>query len=264
MFSAGVSANLEFRMLDRWVRWAFVYDLKLKPNKVGAPNIELATVLDLLHARVEAGEAVQLLNNETAAIRIQNFRFNNNRTRAAFLFNYSDTNISDPVFGELSSGRLRLEPKLEGEGVAVSAHMVVSLVPDPVSGTYLAALEDIPGVGRSRLTPFLTHEFRAVSDFRFRDTDNKIKDYRMVPELLGLPSQSLRSDLDRGELSGFELVRMTRAAGEFDEDNIIEEQTRTVKLKVKNHYTGLDALNVVNRLKDRAGHQGYDLIKVRF
>ena len=160
--------------------------------------------------RFERGESVKLINRETAAIRIQQLRMDVHGGTAHFLLNYSDMNTTDPVFGNLQTGKLRLEPKLEGEGIAVSAHMVVLLDPEPTTGTYLVALEDVLGVGRTKLSPFLTSEFRAVSDFPFRDIDDQIKRSRPVVEILGRPSQQLRDDLNAGRLSEIELL--TRAA----------------------------------------------------
>jgi len=46
--------------------------------------------------------------------------------QAILLLQLCDKNGSDPVFGELTTGNLRVEPKLAGEGIAVSSHIVIS------------------------------------------------------------------------------------------------------------------------------------------
>src|SRR5690349_6653268 len=147
-------------MLGAWERWIFIYDIMLTPLPEGAPLIPLRSIIEQLVPRYERGESVKLLNRETAAIRIQQLRIHEQSSTTQLLINYADTQAVDPVFGHLETGELRLEPKLEGEGIAVSAHMLISLEPHPTSGTYLVALEDVPGVGRSKLAPFLTSEFK--------------------------------------------------------------------------------------------------------
>src|SRR5690349_15777065 len=114
-------------MLGAWERWVFVYDLQLVPKPAGAPLIPLRAAIDQLLPRYESGECVKLINKDTAAIRIQELRIDETSATAQFLINYSDTNTADPVFGELRTGKLRSEPKLDGEGIAVSAHMLIDL-----------------------------------------------------------------------------------------------------------------------------------------
>lgn len=46
--------------------------------------------------------------------------------QGTMLIQLCDKNGSDPVFGELTTGNLRVEPKLAGEGIAVSCHIVIS------------------------------------------------------------------------------------------------------------------------------------------
>jgi hypothetical protein len=229
-------------MLGTRERWVFIYDLKLSPLPEGAPLILLRPAMERLIPRYERGESVKLLNEETAAVRIQRLRIDEESLTVQLLINYADTRAVDPVFGHLETGDLRLEPKLEGEGIAVSAHMLISLEPHPNSGTYLVALEDVPGVGRSKLAPFLTSEFKAVADFPFRDVDDRVKRSRPRAEILGHPSQQLRDDLNAGTLSEIELVRVNLEHGDFDEEGYLQEESRTVRLRARARLRGVDAL----------------------
>jgi hypothetical protein len=250
-------------MLSQWERYAFVYDLRLRPYPETAPEINLQNVVSLLEPRQQRGESVKLLNKETAAIRIQALRIDMKNAVLQVLINYADTAAVDPVFGNLQTGALRLEPKLDGEGIAVSAHMLVSLAPD-ANGAYVVVLEDVPGVGRTKITAFLTSEFRQVSDFPFRDVDGRVKKSRPMPELLGHQSQQLREGLAEGVLKGVELVRTAYAPGEFDEEGVTEEQKRTIALKVRGNLVGDAAVAVLNQIRSRALEHGYTNMRVRF
>jgi hypothetical protein len=251
-------------MLGSWERWVFLYDLKLGSNPKDAPLIPLRAVFDQLVPRYERGDSVKLVNKDSAAIRLQRLHIDKNTATVRLLINYADTNVVDPVFADLRTGKLRFEPKLKGEGVAVSAHMVICLDPQPKSGTYLVALEDVPGVGRSKLAPFLTSEFKAVAHFPFRDVDDRVKASRPLVEILGHPSQQLRADLSSGTLAGIELVKMVLDGGEFDEEGLLKEERRLVRCKVQPRLRGEDALDLINRLRGRGHASGYSGLKVRF
>lgn len=255
-------------MLGQWERWAFVYELRLEPYPVGAPEIDLEAVLDGLLSRQQAGQSVKLVAKETAAIRIQAMQVDKDARLAKLLINYADKDTSDPVFAHLETGSLRSEPKLDGEGVALSAHMLIHLDRCPKNGTYTTILEDVPGVGKSKVTPFLTSEFRAVADFPFKDSDGKVKKSRPVPNLVGHLSQKLKEDLNRGHLGDIELVRYRTIHGEaqaneFDEEGYVSEESRTVRIKVEQKLSADAALDLLNRVRSRAVEKGYAVMRVK-
>jgi hypothetical protein len=155
-------------------------------------------------------------------------------------------------------------PSWRAKASRFSAHMLISLEPHPNSATYLVALEDVPGVGRSKLAPFLTSEFKAVADVPFRDVDDRVKRSRPRAEILGHPSQQLRDDLNAGTLSEIELVRVNLEHGDFDEEGYLQEESRTVRLRARARLRGVDALRVINRVRGRAHAEGYSSLRVRF
>lgn len=249
-------------MLSRWERWVFFYDFVLESAPDDAPQIQLRDVIDVLIPRFRGGECVKLINRETAALRIQDMILDEQREYVAMLINYSDSEATDPVFGDLETGVLRLEPKLEGEGVTTSAHLIVSLRPTR-TGSFQAVLEDVPGIGRTKLVPFLTSEFRAIGDFRFRDVNGREKRCRPVPRLLGHQSQTLREDLGRGVLSAIEL-ESRRAPAEMDELPDVEVTHRRISFKPTRPSAGETALGIVNRIARVGRERGYEEIRVKF
>ncbi len=206
-----------------------------------------------------------VFQKNTAAVRIAAIDVDHANEFATVLIHYADRNVSDPVFGNLVTGMLRTEPKLEGEGVAVSTHMLISLKPTPPhQDVYLTMLEDVPGIGRAKLRPFLNSIFRTVSDFQFTAEDGTRKKCRPACEMRGHISQPLRDDLEAGVLSGFELVRYHHNNGEFDEEGFLEEKTRVVTIAAKRRLSGMEALNLINRVKERAAAAGYTSMRVKF
>ncbi len=252
-------------MLDQNRRWVHYYKHFLKPHPDDAPYVKMEDILGLLRPRVIAGECVKLIENETAAIRIRDMTIDTTNKVAVILFQYSDTKVSDPAFVNLESGALRVEPKLAGEGVAISSHMVVSLVPiTPRGATYLTLLEDVPGIGRTKIEPFLTSNFKENFDDLYQTYDGKTRKYWPTSEISGYVSESLREGLEKGYLKGFELKRYDDIDGGLDEEGYVKVSSHMVKLKVIKKFSGDEAVGIINRLKEKARKKNYSEILVQY
>lgn len=252
-------------MLNQLERWVLHYDSVIKSYPNEAPNIPMREIVPLAALLQAQGDAVWVFQRKTAAVRIAAIDIDHDNEFATFLIHYADKNASDPVFGNLDTGELRTEPKLEGEGVAISAHLLISLKStQPHQNVYLTVLEDVPGLGRTKLRPFLNAIFKKASDFSFSAEDGTQKKCRPAVEINGHTSQQLRDDLEGGVLSGFELVKYRNVTGEFDEEGFLEEKTRVVTIDTKQKLSGLEALNLINRVKERAAGAGYANMRVKY
>lgn len=252
-------------MLHPTKRLILFYDIFLKSFPEGAPPIPLKEAIERLIPRWRKKESVKLINNETASIRLKDLGIDEDSDIAYFLINYSDTNIVDPVFENLETGKLRTEAKLKGEGISVSTHLVVSLVNSTKSDRhYLAVLEDVPGIGKTKLEPFLTSEFKEVSDFSFEDEANRERDCRPIIEFQGHLSQKLKDDIKDGALREIELIKYRTDDEEFDEDGCLEEKSRKVLIKVQGSFVGRAALAILNKVRKKAAEAGYNDFRVRF
>jgi len=252
-------------MLNQLERWVLHYDTVVKPYPAEAPNIPMREIVPRAALLQAQGDAVWVFQRKTAAVRIAAIDIDHDNEFATFLIHYADKNASDPVFGNLDTGELRTEPKLEGEGVAISAHLMISLKPSQSNqNVYLTVLEDVPGIGRTKLRSFLNAIFKKAGDCSFRAEDGTQKKCRPAVEIYGHTSQQLRDDLEGGVLSGFELVKYRNVNCEFDEDGFLEEKARVVTIGTKQKLSGLAALNVINRVKERAAGAGYAEMRVKY
>jgi len=224
----------------------------------------LGEALTMVERLVDRGEAVWIYNNGRRAFRVRKLEIDRSRQVATILVNYADVDISDPVFSHLETGELRSEPKLQGEGVALSAHMVVSLIPDArMNSKYLMLLEDVPGVGRSKITPFLTSLFRHGTYFRFDTETGEKKACRPIPEIVGYESETLKESLRTGTIKGFELVKHNPPS-EFDDGDYLVEKSRSIKLDVKLDPDRDTLIEVTNRLLKKVRLRGFNDLRVRF
>lgn len=252
-------------MLDKYERWIHFYTASLTSAPLGAPEFKMRDVIEKLEGRFKKGLCYKLVDRNTACIRITKLKFNTKNTAVALLLQYSDSKASDPSFGDLASGKLRQEPKLAGEGIAVSAHMVIKLNALPGRPLeFLLLLEDIPGIGKTRLLPFLNGMIKELMTKDFVDAaDGKVKPCHPIFVMEHHASQTLKDDLDAGEMRFIEMSKNQTVAG-MDEDHYLVRGTSSIKVKVASNLDGADAVGIVNRLKAKYTKQGYEHFKVVF
>lgn len=251
-------------MLDLFSRQAYHMTLVLKPIPSEAPDVFLNEFLPAILNQIDAGEAVHLTQNDTRAMRARKYRYDDEENILYLLLNYSDANLGDPAFETLETGELRVEPKLDGEGIAVSTYMAIDLeLSSDRFPHYKTVLEDVPGIGRTKICPFLTYLVR-VSDVRqkWKEPDGKQRISRPEFGLEGEKSQALENDLKNGRLSFIELVRYY-VNEDFDEEGILEEEKSILRLKVKRDDED-NRIGLLNRIKRRANEQGYTEMRLRY
>lgn len=251
-------------MLDLFRRQAYHLELVLVPTPQDAPPIFFGQIVDELKAYIDSGEAVYVYDNDTKAIRARQCWYDEDQQILILLVNYADANVADPAFENLNTGDLRFEPKLRGEGIAVSTHLAIDLMPnEPNRPFYSAYLEDVPGVGRTKLTPFITALIREGCDpVLWKDPAGAERKSRPTVKLNGSMSQTLQKDLEKGKLSYIELSKHN-VKSKFDEDGRVQEDVRSVRLKVLKHAKD-HALDIISSVRKRAKDEGYTDMKVTY
>lgn len=256
-------------MLDLWTRWVQFHELYMQSEPTEAPIIPLQKLVPFLINRINSGVSLKLINNNTAALRIADYLYDDSEKVLILLVQYSDQNVTDPVFGNLQTGKLRKESKLAGEGVAVSAHVAINIEPhDENKQIYKLILEEIPGLGRSNLSPFIKSEFKeaAAKNFEYEDKlDNKkIKNYKPSAEILAKPSKTFIDETKEGiTLQSAELVQMKRKVNSFDEEGFYTETSRSVKFAfVKSKPDSI--LDVLQNLISKGKKNNFDNVKIRY
>lgn len=252
-------------MLDPYERWIQFHSLVINSAPSHAPEFELNDILAKVNQAVKRNEAIKTMNNDTASIRIAKMEIKPDHVR--LLIQYANQNATDPVFMHMKQFKLRPVHRLLGEGIAVSGHAVLGRNKSTDDGTYPLLIEEVPGLGRSNIQPFLRALFKQVSEghftFKNEEKNNKDEVYRPVVELLDDPSVQFTQDLSDGSIEGIELVaRIPSGESEFDEDGYFHESTRTVKISVLQQKRGL--IHRLNILKNKAKEQGYSNLKIRY
>jgi hypothetical protein len=261
----GIANHRGYGMLEANFRNLLFFDTLLKPHHEGLPEqIPLEGILLDLERENKVEPYVKLIDNGLAAVRLIDVRVKPNQNAAILLLQYADTRGADPVFADLKKGTLRSEHKLEGEGVAISAHLAFKIAKNASNDLYSAILEDVPGVGRTILEPFLRSAFRNASSYKFKGKNgNELKTWPVVTLVVKQSEELGKSLLHGGYITSVEVTKYTAVAG-FDEIEHIEEKATTTKIKIEGRPSGEQAKALLNKIMVFANQKGYFDMRVKW
>jgi hypothetical protein len=256
-------------MLRARERWVIHSRIKLDPVPHDGPlDMRLRDVLQRLEGLMTANRAVHRVDGDQQSVRISDLRWYPNAEDpaiACMLLTYGDVRGSDPSFNNMDTGTVRTVRKGRNEANAVSAHLIMKLRARIVNGRrhYAALLEDIPGIGKTKIQPAITALLKNCPAFRYTDAENQAADARPKFILDPAESEDLASEVTRGTLKYFVLVRDIPTT-ELDEETTIEEVQETLKIKPADpEVTGrLNITNLFGKVAALARRKRYNEVKV--
>ncbi|WP_299996822.1 hypothetical protein [uncultured Cedecea sp.] len=253
-------------MLSNLERWVAVHEFKIKPSHDEADFLPFTDVVNKLKTLFDNKEAYKMYNTDTRAIRISDFRFEPADDCLTMLIQLSDKRVANPVFADLSNGTLREEPKLEGEGVAVSAHFVIKCTPTQHSADhYKVLVECVPGLTKSVFEPFLSAMFRkAYENEEFKSKlSGKVYKLRPVLEVLSYASETLEESLLGSRLQGLRLISTSRVDG-MDKNPYTHVVEKSLKLKVVKQPGAAGKKRLFASIRKRGEAEGYNKLIISF
>lgn len=253
-------------MLEKRRRWCSFYEIHLPVITRADFDIEgfvMQEIYEMIKPRFDKKESYYKFNNESAAIRLQDMKLDHDNQILHLLVNYADKNIADPVFSDLETGKLRTEFKLEGEGVAVSTHISISMLPSRTGG-FLCLCENAPGVGKAKLERFFTAECRE-SDEGYTVTSDDGTVYKCRPDfdMQMYAGKSLKEFMDTSFLNEVELIRYHKESPDFDEKDTIKQTTSVVKLKVISQRTGNPGVDLIKSIQAKALKNQFSTLRIK-
>ena len=236
-------------MLDAKSRWVVFQIFNFTPNSdQGNFPFKMKAILENMRERINSEDGlVKVYKNNTIALRIRDIQFNKERETATILFVYVDKNVSDPAFGQLEKNEIRTEPKLEGEGIALSFHYVIALKKIRNLG-YIAVKEQVPGLQSHYILSFLRNYFKMFGVTTCSEDDQIESWPKLKIEILA--SQKITDDVNtRGAISGIELIKRY-SIEQLDERAVMKEHVHRLKISLEK-VQGEESLSIVERLINR-------------
>lgn len=249
-------------MLKAHERWVLHYLVHLEPVPAEGPvDISMRSAIDHLKSLADARNAKADVNG--VVLRVAKVEVDGNWAKILFL-NF-DPSGAVPTFGSAETGEIRVSDRQDGESNTYSAHAVIRLSPEGNTSAgypqYRMTLEDVPGLGKTRLLPLINKLLR-TNTRSFTDRQG-VEGRSFHPKLSVWPyfEASVKQEIQDGVLRHFELVRRAPRRGALDERRGVKEISRSVKFRpvFSDGYTLEAALDGLRRLASRAK---YDQVKI--
>jgi hypothetical protein len=205
-------------MLDQHIRNLLFFDLTVRQEPDYVRRVPLIDILRQLEPHVANGDCRRVYASGTEQMTLKELEIHEAVGVAVMLFQYCNTRVTDPAFLNLDSGLIRVAGKEPREGIAVSAHAAVALQETNGVQGYTMLLEDVPGIGKSNITDFLIPKIRKHAVYTYRDRDGERKKLKFSPAIHFNQGEVLRDALQRGRVSGLELISYEPAG--FDADGV--------------------------------------------
>lgn len=253
-------------MLSSYERWVTVFDFLIQPKHPASPDISFSDVVRRIDKLYQEGKAVKLYSKETRAFRISDFLHDEKEGLLVLLIQLSDKNATDPAFANLQTGSLRVEPKLAGEGIAVTCHLMIKTKTLKKSkDLYLGLLENVPGISKSTLEPFfnyiLKESFDGV-DFKNPATKSDCKLYPTA-KFIHHASKKLKELLSGSKMQQIRLVS-TSVANEMDKNPYALVIEKAMKVKVVKQPSANQKLPFIQKIRKWGTTKGFDKLLITY
>lgn len=245
-------------------RYVIECSLQMQPYPDNAPNMPLTACVPHLTQLIDDGNAVYVYQKDTCSLRITDYDHSDGYL--TLLLQIADKKASDPAFSDFETGVTRTEKKRDNEGIAATAHLVISTTPsdEDFPNMYDAVLEEVSGVTKTVVSQALTKFFDEATDFDFVNPDSG-KKIRCRPRisLQAHPSHALSEMLKKGWVTGFSVVK-NRADDRLDEYEGLSVEAEQLTIKVEKRSRAQKALDQIKRLQRFAVESKYSKVIVKY
>lgn len=225
-------------------RHIYFYDLHVKKTAKHAHSPALSEMFAVWNDAFQAGTAKHTREKGSVVYRIGDLRCDPSDDTLELLIRRSDLSAAEAAYGNIDSGDLRIATKADDEGGDVAAHVVLSLKQERRKpNTYLVLIEGVPRVGHLVIQSLLNNLIRERcktdrSVFQYadpggarRDGQRRMKPFVPTIELQGHLSDSFIDDLEKGVVSGIELMQH-KTKTPLGGSAYLHEDTQILKLSV--------------------------------
>lgn len=199
----------------------FFFDCEIASQTIDAKLPEMRELVAVWQKYFALGQVTQEIRKGSAQLILGDIQVDKNNNTVNMIVRLSDLKAPDAVYSNTTTGTFIQHRKKLKDGNDLGAHILISMLPevDKVN-TYSAIVEQIQGLNYREIRRVLNYILHLqytddpsvfeIDDPRGRRTrDGKLRRVSHLPriELLGHPSESLVSDLERGTLSGVVLIK---------------------------------------------------------
>lgn len=235
------------------------FTIKSTPEE--APIPRFADVAESLSNAFHNNRAVYTFSSSKKALRIH--AMSSDSDTLTLLLQLADGTASDPTFAHMETGASRTEVKRDGEGIGVTAHLLISStsIKGRATNEYLAILEEVPGINVGVVSSALTSIIKSESELTFLHPETKTtKGYRPIINVEHNAKSNLSDYLGSGILAGVTFVEQQINEQLDDAGEIVEFEHKTLFKVPKT--TGERALEVIQTISDKFRTKKNGLLRI--
>jgi len=243
-------------MLNEKERWVKVFDFNVNSVPMDSPHFSLADVVVEVRKLFQANDTSQMMQKNQVKYSLSDMRIDEENSTLALLVHMSDKRLSDPVLSDFDSGDQRSANKSDSEGISYSAHMLISLEETsksstPNSFTYRAVLEDVSGLTRSHMVPYITYLFKSAhKGWKYMDGDTgKKKSFYPSADFHEHPAMTAEEALKGKTINYVYFTEINEVKG-FDTDSYLRPVKKEVKFQVVKDEGGFSVAGFLGSVKD--------------
>jgi hypothetical protein len=180
----------------------------------------------------------------------------------SLLFLGIDKDRAETVYGDINTLNLRTAKKTATEGGAVSAHVLIDLSSSVGLHGHHAVLEEVEGLSRSRLVPYLRwviEKFVTFTDQNAEDADVKIAPNLNDDVVLDRP---IHEQLTEAKLIAVDVFRRAKSST-IDKSLEYYEKTRLIEYRPISPAKGNIATRLINKILAENPSEEYPEVRVR-
>lgn len=253
-------------LLGDYDRYVVECEVELARMPKDAPSMPASDALKAVQRMFTAGKAIYSISEGKSTVRIVDMKRNEAEGFTTILFQYANSEASDPHFANKKTGESRRADRKEDEAPAITCHVCIKhsprnekLFPD----LYKTMVEEVPGLTKSLMASALTWMISESTNYSFErkegDKPRQIK-CRPIIKINPYASKTLEESLKTGVLTGMTAVRYKNNT-KLDEDGDIHIVQETMVLAFQNS-TGKKAINLVKKASDIVRGMEYSDLKL--
>lgn len=242
-------------------RWISYLDLYLHAKNRPTDGLDLPEALRCLAGMKVAGTKRAMIRDPRWILQLSDMNVDDRRKVAVLLFLGIDRQRAEAVYGDIDTLNLRTAKKNPNEGGTVAAHLVIN-IDGRAPQTCLSLLEDVDGMSRSRIVPFLRKLIDDNIDHteKMPNGDDKTLQSNLTASIVA--DRPIQDQLNDARLLAVDLVKKTRK-NEIDKKDEYGERIRLIEFKPVSDARGTKARRIISAILGRSDVAIYPEVRIQ-
>ncbi len=249
-------------MVSKQERWVSHIYLNLHIKGWPKESLSLPDALSSLVKQNVVGTLDVIDRDDRWIVQLVELQIEPDTSSAALLFLGIDKDRAAAIYGDINTLDLRSAAKSDDEGGAVSAHLLIDLQSDNGLKGHNAVLEDVQGLSRSRIIPYLRRLIGKFVPFSKENGDGD--ELNIIANLVDsiVPDKPISEQLNDARLLAVDVIKNTKNSN-IDRRVAFFEKIRLIEYRPVSPVRGSFATNMIKDILAIAPVEDYPEMRIR-